>query len=80
MEGALGEKLELLEELDEGRNAGASDRAVVLQPASCSCIGKERETKLPSELKDALAFADEKLDEIVLLTRAVSEGGAGIIR
>ena len=50
--------------------------------SSCSLlhvpVTVERETKLASELKDALAFADEKLDELVLLTKALSAGGAQI--
>jgi 5-methyltetrahydropteroyltriglutamate--homocysteine methyltransferase len=74
---ALGEKLELLAELDKAVPPGH-----LIVQSSCSLlhvpVSKERETKLPSELKDALAFADEKLGEIILLTRAVSEGGAGI--
>ncbi|MFD1675772.1 5-methyltetrahydropteroyltriglutamate--homocysteine S-methyltransferase [Alicyclobacillus fodiniaquatilis] len=46
---------------------------------SCSLlhvpVSVQGETRLAPELRDALAFADEKLDELVLLTRAVSAGG-----
>jgi len=34
-------------------------------------VSKETESKLEEELLGALAFADEKLDEIVLLTKAI---------
>ncbi|MDF2962245.1 MAG: 5-methyltetrahydropteroyltriglutamate--homocysteine methyltransferase [Paenibacillus sp.] len=73
----LREKLTLLEELTE---LVSSERLIV--QSSCSLlhvpVTVKHETKLVSELKDALAFADEKLDELVLLTKAVSQGGAGI--
>lgn len=73
----LREKLTLLEELSELVTA---DRLIV--QSSCSLlhvpVTVKHETKLITELKDALAFADEKLDELVLLTKAVSGEGAGI--
>ncbi|WP_145330625.1 5-methyltetrahydropteroyltriglutamate--homocysteine S-methyltransferase [Paenibacillus xylanexedens] len=37
-----------------------------------------KETKLAVELKEALAFADEKLDEIVILTKALKQTDADI--
>lgn len=46
---------------------------------SCSLlhvpVSVQGETMLAPKLRDALAFADEKLDELVLLTRAISAGG-----
>ncbi|WP_373228616.1 5-methyltetrahydropteroyltriglutamate--homocysteine S-methyltransferase [Cohnella sp.] len=73
----LREKMALLEELAE---FVIPERLIV--QSSCSLlhvpvtVGKE--TKLATELKDALAFADEKLDEIVLLAKAVNRDKAGI--
>ncbi|MFB9274411.1 5-methyltetrahydropteroyltriglutamate--homocysteine S-methyltransferase [Cohnella cellulosilytica] len=68
----LNEKLALLDEL---RGIVPEERLIV--QSSCSLlhvpVSTERETKLPAELKGALAFADEKLDELVLLTKAVSQ-------
>ncbi|NOV00994.1 5-methyltetrahydropteroyltriglutamate--homocysteine S-methyltransferase [Paenibacillus planticolens] len=68
---SLREKLELLEEL----SGFVNPERIVVQ-SSCSLlhvpVSVAYETKLSSELKDALAFADEKLDEIVLLTKAAS--------
>jgi 5-methyltetrahydropteroyltriglutamate--homocysteine methyltransferase len=62
-------KLELLKEL-----AGFVKPECLIIQSSCSLlhvpVTVKYETKLASELKDALAFADEKLDEIVLLTKA----------
>ncbi|MBP1995199.1 5-methyltetrahydropteroyltriglutamate--homocysteine S-methyltransferase [Paenibacillus eucommiae] len=50
---------------------------LIVQP-SCSLlhvpVTTKPETKLEAVLKNALAFADEKLDEIVLLAQAVSTG------
>ncbi|BBH19541.1 5-methyltetrahydropteroyltriglutamate--homocysteine methyltransferase [Paenibacillus baekrokdamisoli] len=73
----LGEKRVLLEELAEFVTA---ERIIV--QSSCSLlhvpVTTKHETKLVNELKDALAFADEKLDELVLLTKAVSQGGSEI--
>ncbi|MGN7412843.1 5-methyltetrahydropteroyltriglutamate--homocysteine S-methyltransferase [Paenibacillus sp. SAF-068] len=70
-------KLKLLNELAE---IVTPDRIIV--QSSCSLlhvpVTTERETKLTSELKNALAFADEKLDEIVLLTTALSSPNAEI--
>ncbi|GAA4851478.1 5-methyltetrahydropteroyltriglutamate--homocysteine S-methyltransferase [Paenibacillus vulneris] len=64
-------KLELLKELAK---AVPADRLIV--QSSCSLlhvpVTVERETKLTSDLKGALAFADEKLNELVLLTKAFS--------
>ncbi|NOU86062.1 5-methyltetrahydropteroyltriglutamate--homocysteine S-methyltransferase [Paenibacillus sp. LMG 31460] len=73
----LREKLVLVEELAEIVTA---ERLIV--QTSCSLlhvpVSVNHETKLGAELKDALAFADEKLDEIVLLAKAVSRGTAAI--
>ncbi|WP_240420795.1 5-methyltetrahydropteroyltriglutamate--homocysteine S-methyltransferase [Paenibacillus periandrae] len=70
-------KLGLLEELTELVTA---DRLIV--QSSCSLlhvpVTTERETKLSSELKNALAFADEKLNELVLLTKAIAVGSDGV--
>ena len=69
----LREKLGLLEELSK---IVTEDRLLV--QTSCSLlhvpVTVKNETKLLPELKDALAFADEKLDEIALLTKAVVAG------
>ncbi|MFC5447455.1 5-methyltetrahydropteroyltriglutamate--homocysteine S-methyltransferase [Paenibacillus aestuarii] len=68
----LNEKLALLGELGE---LVTSDRLFV-QP-SCSLlhvpVSTARETKLAAELQGALAFANEKLDELVLLTKAITQ-------
>ncbi|WP_145317456.1 5-methyltetrahydropteroyltriglutamate--homocysteine S-methyltransferase [Paenibacillus xylanexedens] len=68
-------KLKLLNELAEV----VTPERIIVQ-SSCSLlhvpVTTERETKLTSELKNALAFADEKLDEIVLLTTALSSPSA----
>lgn len=73
----LREKLVLLEELAELVTA----ECLIVQ-TSCSLLHVpvmvKNETKLVTELKDTLAFADEKLDELVLLAKAVSRGEAGI--
>ncbi|WFR61312.1 5-methyltetrahydropteroyltriglutamate--homocysteine S-methyltransferase [Paenibacillus amylolyticus] len=70
-------KLNLLNELAE---IVTPDRLIV--QSSCSLlhvpVTTAREAKLTSELKNALAFADEKLDEIVLLTTALSSPSAEI--
>ncbi|WP_438449377.1 5-methyltetrahydropteroyltriglutamate--homocysteine S-methyltransferase [Gorillibacterium sp. sgz5001074] len=69
----LDDKLALLDELQQAVPA----ERLILQ-SSCSFlhvpVSTERETKIPYEIKGALAFADEKLDELVLLRRAVTEG------
>jgi len=74
----LNEKLALLDEL----RSLLSDERLIVQ-SSCSLVhvpvSTEREKKLATELKGALAFADEKLDELVLLTKAVSQG-ADVVR
>ncbi|EXX87526.1 5-methyltetrahydropteroyltriglutamate--homocysteine methyltransferase [Paenibacillus darwinianus] len=71
-------KLKLLDELVE---LVTPERLIV--QSSCSLlhvpVTTEIETKLTSELKNSLAFADEKLDEIVFLTKALSSGSAGIL-
>ncbi|MFD1957272.1 5-methyltetrahydropteroyltriglutamate--homocysteine S-methyltransferase [Paenibacillus thailandensis] len=57
-----------------------NDRLMV--QSSCSLlhvpVTTEYETELPAQLKGALAFADEKLDELVLLTKAAVSGEASI--
>lgn len=74
---SLQDKLLLLESLAKI----VSPERIIVQ-SSCSLlhvpVTTERETKLPSELNNALAFADEKLHEIVLLTKALSSGKAEI--
>ncbi len=74
---ALGEKLEVFEQL--GKYV-SGDRLIV--QSSCSLlhvpVTTENETKLTAELKGALAFADEKLTEIALLTKAANEGREAI--
>jgi len=74
---SLQTKLNLLNELTEF----VTPEHIIVQ-SSCSLlhvpVTTEREAKLTSELKNALAFADEKLDEIVLLTTALSSPSAEI--
>jgi len=74
---SLGEKLDVLEQLGQ---YVPSDRLIV--QSSCSLlhvpVTVAGETKLAPELKGALAFADEKLEEIALLTKAATEGRAAI--
>ncbi|QJD83029.1 5-methyltetrahydropteroyltriglutamate--homocysteine S-methyltransferase [Cohnella herbarum] len=74
---SLREKLSLLETLTEYVGA---DRIVV--QSSCSLlhvpVSTQYETKLAPELKNALAFADEKLDELVLLAKAFTSGESAI--
>lgn len=54
---------------------------IILQP-SCSLlhvpVSLHKETKLEPLIKNALAFADEKLDELLLLTEAMRSGAASI--
>ncbi|GGJ08372.1 5-methyltetrahydropteroyltriglutamate--homocysteine S-methyltransferase [Paenibacillus hunanensis] len=54
---------------------------ILLQP-SCSLqlvpVTTKHETALEPVLRDALAFADEKLGELALLTRAANAGGAAV--
>ncbi|TVY09252.1 5-methyltetrahydropteroyltriglutamate--homocysteine S-methyltransferase [Paenibacillus cremeus] len=70
----LREKQALLAELAE---VVAPEHLLV--QSSCSLlhvpVTAEVETKLPTELRAALAFADEKLDELVLLTKALNSAG-----
>lgn len=75
---SLHEKVSLLEELAEF----VTPDQIIVQ-TSCSLlhvpVTVKNETKLLPELKGALAFADEKLDELVILTRGISSGKAGIV-
>jgi 5-methyltetrahydropteroyltriglutamate--homocysteine methyltransferase len=75
---SLREKLELLTALTK---LVTPDRLIV--QSSCSLlhvpVTTERETKLTSELKNALAFADEKLGELVLLTKALASSSESVI-
>lgn len=72
-----GQLLELSGEISE---VVPKDRLIV-QP-SCSLlhvpVTTESETKLNPELQAALAFANEKLDEITVLTHAIRDGGDSI--
>jgi 5-methyltetrahydropteroyltriglutamate--homocysteine methyltransferase len=74
----LVEKLSLLEELVEF----VTPERLIIQ-SSCSLlhvpVTVSLEKKLGSELKNALAFADEKLDELVLLAKAISRDSSDII-
>lgn len=74
---SLREKQSQLEELTK---YVAPERLIV--QSSCSLlhvpVTVHGETKLQPELKGALAFADEKLNELVLLTKAISTGAARI--
>lgn len=74
---SLREKLALLEEI----TALVPVERLLVQSSSSLLhvpVSTERETKLAPVLKDALAYADEKLVELVLLTKAVSAGHAAI--
>lgn len=59
----------------------ASGREVVLAP-SCSLlhtpIDLERETALDADIKDWLAFAEQKVAELATLARALNEGRAAV--
>ncbi|MFX3634769.1 MAG: 5-methyltetrahydropteroyltriglutamate--homocysteine S-methyltransferase [Candidatus Pristimantibacillus sp.] len=72
---SLYEKLTVLEELNE---VVSTDHLIV--QTSCSLlhvpVTVAKESKLSTELKDALAFADEKLDELVFLAKALSSDKA----
>ncbi|MBD2871113.1 5-methyltetrahydropteroyltriglutamate--homocysteine S-methyltransferase [Paenibacillus arenilitoris] len=74
---SLGDKLALLDELNE---LVPAERLIV--QSSCSLlhvpVTAKNESKLQAELKDALAFADEKLDELVLLAKAAASGKSAI--
>lgn len=76
---SLREKLSQLEELTK---YVAGERLIV--QSSCSLlhvpVTVSKETKLQPELKGALAFADEKLIELDLLTKAISTGVARIAK
>ncbi|CAM4440747.1 5-methyltetrahydropteroyltriglutamate--homocysteine methyltransferase [Paenibacillus endophyticus] len=70
---SLNEKLALINQLSQ---VVGSDRLIIQSSSSLLHVPVtvKNEQKLPEELKNALAFADEKLDELVLLTKAVSQG------
>ncbi|WP_152403979.1 5-methyltetrahydropteroyltriglutamate--homocysteine S-methyltransferase [Paenibacillus cellulositrophicus] len=74
---SLREKLDLLNEI----TAIVPSERLVIQ-SSCSLlhvpVTVQAETKLQPELLGALAFADEKLEEIVLLSKAVQSGASVI--
>lgn len=74
---SISEKFTLLEQLLEQ----VSDEQLFIQ-SSCSLlhvpVTVRNERKLLPELKGALAFAEEKLDEIVLLTKGLLLGGPAI--
>ncbi|MCI1775257.1 5-methyltetrahydropteroyltriglutamate--homocysteine S-methyltransferase [Paenibacillus lautus] len=76
---SLREKLSHLEELTK---YVAAERLIV--QSSCSLlhvpVTVSKETKLQPELKDTLAFADEKLIELDLLTKAISTGADRIAK
>ncbi|UVI31737.1 5-methyltetrahydropteroyltriglutamate--homocysteine S-methyltransferase [Paenibacillus spongiae] len=71
----LEQKLDLMGQLAD---KVGYDRIIV--QSSCSLlhvpVTAERETQLAPELRNALAFADEKLDEIVLLAGAAASGAS----
>ncbi|UJF35752.1 5-methyltetrahydropteroyltriglutamate--homocysteine S-methyltransferase [Paenibacillus hexagrammi] len=71
------EQLKLLQDL---ASHVPSDRIIV--QSSCSLlhvpVTVERETRLPSVLKMALSFADEKLAEIVLLSKGLVKGADAV--
>ncbi|GLX67882.1 5-methyltetrahydropteroyltriglutamate--homocysteine S-methyltransferase [Paenibacillus glycanilyticus] len=73
----LGKKLGLVKEL---QNLVSADKLLI--QTSCSLlhvpVTTKPETKLQPVLKNALAFADEKLDEVVLLTEALNNGEAAV--
>jgi 5-methyltetrahydropteroyltriglutamate--homocysteine methyltransferase len=73
----LREKLALLEELAQF----VMPECLIIQ-SSCSLLHVPvtvgPETKLVTELKDALAFADEKLDELAFLVKSITRKETGI--
>ncbi|NQX60675.1 5-methyltetrahydropteroyltriglutamate--homocysteine S-methyltransferase [Paenibacillus qinlingensis] len=74
---SLREKLALLEEI----TALVPAERLIVQSSSSLLhvpVSTERETKLEPVLKEALAYADEKLTELVLLAKAVLSGRAEI--
>ncbi|MBH5316191.1 5-methyltetrahydropteroyltriglutamate--homocysteine S-methyltransferase [Paenibacillus sp. GSMTC-2017] len=74
---SISEKFTLLEQL----LGYVTDEQLFVQ-SSCSLlhvpVTVRNETKLLPELKGALAFAEEKLDELVLLTKGLHLGGPAI--
>ncbi|MGO4544637.1 5-methyltetrahydropteroyltriglutamate--homocysteine S-methyltransferase [Paenibacillus sp. 2TAB23] len=70
---SLNEKLALINQLSRVVD---SDRLIIQSSSSLLHVPVtvKSEQKLSKELNNALAFADEKLDELVLLTKAVSQG------
>ncbi|PAF32678.1 5-methyltetrahydropteroyltriglutamate--homocysteine S-methyltransferase [Paenibacillus sp. 7516] len=75
---SLQEKLSLLDELIEQ----VAPESIIVQ-SSCSLlhvpVTTERESNLDPALKSSLAFADEKLKEIALLTKACTSRHADIL-
>lgn len=73
----LKEKIRMLESI----SPSVPSSRWILQP-SCSLlhvpVSLEQETGLDSVLKQALSFADEKLDELVLLTKYWTEGSDSV--
>lgn len=73
----LEQKLELLATLSQS----VSHDRLIIQPSNSLLhvpVSTRKETKLEPVLRGALAFAEEKLDEIFILTKALSEGEAAI--
>lgn len=73
----LGDKCSLLEKITQ---VVSKDRLIV-QPSSSLLhvpVTVKNEETLNEELKITLAFADEKLDELVLLTKGLNEGKVAI--
>lgn len=74
---SLRDKLALLKELEEHVS---TDRCIV--QTSCSLlhvpVTLKGEDQLQPELRDALAFADEKLDELLVLVKGLTTGEASI--
>ncbi|MCP5361116.1 MAG: 5-methyltetrahydropteroyltriglutamate--homocysteine S-methyltransferase [Hyphomicrobiales bacterium] len=67
--------------LEKAVTARGSDNIMVA--TSCSLlhtpVDLENETDLDAELKNWLAFATQKLDEVSLLTRAINEGKGSVL-
>src|SRR5690606_18673235 len=72
------EKLALVEQI----STHIAKERIWLQ-SSCSLlhvpVSAKQETALPAELREALAFAEEKLDEIVWLSQAAAADQAAVI-
>ncbi|RXZ77843.1 5-methyltetrahydropteroyltriglutamate--homocysteine S-methyltransferase [Paenibacillaceae bacterium] len=69
----LDSKLDLLKQLQ----AYVPAERLIVQPSSSLLhvpVSLNREVKLAEEVRNSLAFASEKLDELVLLGRALNEG------